>query len=698
MKKVLSLLIATILVLSSFLTFSVLADDGIKIIINSEPKTFDVMPQIIDSRTMVPMRGIFEAFGAKITWVEVTKTVVAETPDVIITLRVGHPVAKVNGEAKNLDVPAQIIDGRTLVPVRFIAESLGCKVDWQADTRTVIIGDIKEAAPEDDALPKGGNIVVYPEDFLGTKSKFLQSDGKTATITVAQADKDTSVTVTYKKDLATLMALDDVCMLSFKVRLKSGGENGEGYIKTQIQATGKNSPKASFARTKVTSEWTTAYMPFKALDQMASASFRFGAMKQVVEIKDLQIINYGKDVDIKSLPSTIIVEKNAVANGVIDKDTPVVAPEAEKDANLPEGGKVVVTPSDLLGVKTSVLKTSGDVAVITSNEAGKDLSVTITYKKDLATLMALDDVCMLTFKVRLKDGGENGEGYIKTQIQAEGKDYPKASFARTKVTSEWTTAYMPFKALDQMASAAFRFGAMKQVVEIKDLQIINYGKDVDIKSLPSTIIVEKNAVANGVIDKNTPVNKEETTTDNSSTPVVAPEVEKDANLPEGGKVVATTSDLLGVKTSKLKTSGDVAVITSNEAGKDLSVTITYKTGLAALMALDDVCMLTFKVRLKDGGENGEGYIKTQIQAEGKNYPKASFARTKVTSEWTTAYMPFKALDKMGSASFRFGAMKQVVEIKDLQIINYGKDIDITTLPSTIIVEKGAVANGLKVTP
>lgn len=511
MKRITTLLLTVILMLSSLFTFSVLADDGIKIIINSEPKTFDVMPQIIDGRTMVPMRGIFEAFGAEITWVDVTKTVVAETPDVAITLTVGKTTAKVNGETKNLDVPAQIIDGRTLVPVRFIAESLGCKVEWQADTKTVVIGNSKVAAPKDDALPEGGNIVVFPEDFLNVKHKNVNVNGDVATITVAEKGADTSVAVRYREGLAGLMAEGDVCMLSFKVRLAADGENGEGYIKTQIQAEGQNFPKASFARTKVTGEWTTAYMPFVALDKMMSAAFRFGAMKQVVEIKDVQIVNYGKTVDAKSLPSTIIVEDKAIANGVIDKAAstttkkeeskpkePVVAPEVAKDAKVPEGGKIVVTPADILNVSSKSVKAEDGTAVITSANKGADTSVLISYKKELFTVMNQDDVCLLTFKVRLREGGENGEGYIKAQAQATGKNSPKALFARVPVTSEWTTAYMPFKALENMQSAAFRFGAMVQVVEVKDLQIINYGKDIDITTLPSTIIVEKGAVANGL--------------------------------------------------------------------------------------------------------------------------------------------------------------------------------------------------------
>ncbi|MBE7046975.1 MAG: copper amine oxidase N-terminal domain-containing protein [Ruminococcaceae bacterium] len=113
-------------------------------VINDQHKIFDVMPQIVDGRTLVPMRGIFEEFGAEIMWEQSTRTVTAKVGDKAIVLIVDNPVAKVNDADVTLDVAAQIVDGRTMVPVRFVAEALGCNVDWDGDTRTVIIsgGDI----------------------------------------------------------------------------------------------------------------------------------------------------------------------------------------------------------------------------------------------------------------------------------------------------------------------------------------------------------------------------------------------------------------------------------------------------------------------------------------------------------------------------------------------------------------------------
>lgn len=110
-----------------------------EIITNGESTALDVPAQIIDSRTMVPLRAIFEALGASVEWDDSTKTVTSERGDTKVSLTIGEAEIIVNGEAKALDVPGQIVDSRTLVPVRAIAESFGCEVGWDDPTKTVTI-------------------------------------------------------------------------------------------------------------------------------------------------------------------------------------------------------------------------------------------------------------------------------------------------------------------------------------------------------------------------------------------------------------------------------------------------------------------------------------------------------------------------------------------------------------------------------
>ena len=125
----------------------VVATPPITIKIDGELLHTDVPPVIIDGRTMVPLRAIFEALGIDVEWIAETRTIIGTTEDTRIELTVDSTAALVNGEEVTLDVPATIMDGRTLVPVRFIAESTGQDVDWEARTRTVLITTIE---PGDD--------------------------------------------------------------------------------------------------------------------------------------------------------------------------------------------------------------------------------------------------------------------------------------------------------------------------------------------------------------------------------------------------------------------------------------------------------------------------------------------------------------------------------------------------------------------
>lgn len=142
MKKIISLLTVVIIMLSSV---SVLAAETVTVTLNGNPIEFDVPAQIINDRTMVPMRKIFESLGATVNWVEQQQGIVAIKDNKIIVMKIGSDLMVVtdvmagNEEKITLDVPPQIVDSRTLVPVRAISESLGVKVDWVAETGTVVL-------------------------------------------------------------------------------------------------------------------------------------------------------------------------------------------------------------------------------------------------------------------------------------------------------------------------------------------------------------------------------------------------------------------------------------------------------------------------------------------------------------------------------------------------------------------------------
>jgi len=103
----------------------------------------DVPPIILEGRTMVPLRAIFEALDVEVEWIAETRTIIGVKGERRIQLAVDSTQATVDGEEVALDVPATILEGRTLVPVRFIAESTGQEVDWNPLTRTVLIETVQ---------------------------------------------------------------------------------------------------------------------------------------------------------------------------------------------------------------------------------------------------------------------------------------------------------------------------------------------------------------------------------------------------------------------------------------------------------------------------------------------------------------------------------------------------------------------------
>lgn len=140
-KKLISICLMLVLIGSE--TGCIMAEnksaDGIEVIYDGETIEFDVEPEIINDRTMVPMRAIFEAFGAKVKWDGDTSTVTAKKKSKTITMTIGSAEMTKNDTVYTFDTAPIIEDGRTLVPIRAISDLLGLEVDWNGDTKTVTI-------------------------------------------------------------------------------------------------------------------------------------------------------------------------------------------------------------------------------------------------------------------------------------------------------------------------------------------------------------------------------------------------------------------------------------------------------------------------------------------------------------------------------------------------------------------------------
>lgn len=117
----------------------------IGVVLDNKNIEFDVQPILQNDRVLVPMRKIFEELGCSVEWLGDSQTVIATQNSKIIALRVGvnkiicSNIETGTTEMKRIDVAPILQNGRTLVPVRFISETLNYFVDWEAKTNTVII-------------------------------------------------------------------------------------------------------------------------------------------------------------------------------------------------------------------------------------------------------------------------------------------------------------------------------------------------------------------------------------------------------------------------------------------------------------------------------------------------------------------------------------------------------------------------------
>ena len=241
------------------------ADDDIKVTLDGQAIAFDVQPQIIDERTMVPLRAIFEALGASVDWDQETQTVTAAKGDTKIALTIGKNVIYVNDKPIELDVAPLIIDERTLVPVRAIAESFGLDVDWDGENATVIIKSVVEKAvnaayeklvesiKKEAEYDEAAGVYTYKlpallQKTLGLKgltveAKYKESDG-VISLMIGKAENGMTATYVLSTDRDLSAKLDVKCVSADgKTEYGVTGEYADG----KLNITGSNLDEAMYS-------------------------------------------------------------------------------------------------------------------------------------------------------------------------------------------------------------------------------------------------------------------------------------------------------------------------------------------------------------------------------------------------------------------------------------------------------------------
>ena len=214
MKKIL-LLFLLILVFCFTFSAAAMATDEIKIYIDGEELICDVPPVVIENRTLVPLRAIFEGLDMFVDYDGATKVITGTSDDVEVVLQVNSVLATVTDlttsavTALTLDVPAQIVDSRTMVPVRFIAESTGATVNWDSATYSVYIITPSESDDDSDtnhspvAVDNPVEFTVYEQTLLSIDVAELATDADGDDLKIVSATVTDTVNLADNMDIVT---------------------------------------------------------------------------------------------------------------------------------------------------------------------------------------------------------------------------------------------------------------------------------------------------------------------------------------------------------------------------------------------------------------------------------------------------------------------------------------------------------------
>ncbi|NLZ53554.1 MAG: AMIN domain-containing protein [Thermoanaerobacteraceae bacterium] len=181
-----------LLLLLTIPIYCMASTNPIEIYINDEKIESDVPPIIINDRTLAPVRVISENLGAEVYWDNDNRLVQIITPSKTIILKIDNTIALVDGQEVMLDAPAKIINDRTMVPLRFLGETLGAKVSWDNDLRRVIINR------------SGAKIVDLAYEVIDGKPTVIIKGDSPLEYSVVETQEDDRVAIDVKGHLDTL--------------------------------------------------------------------------------------------------------------------------------------------------------------------------------------------------------------------------------------------------------------------------------------------------------------------------------------------------------------------------------------------------------------------------------------------------------------------------------------------------------------
>ena len=353
MKKIILLICSLVLLFSLCLFIDAFADD-ISLVVDGNKVVCDVPPVISNSRTLVPARALFEHLDANVTWNEVLRQVIVTSDTTMIIFNIDSKVAYVSGEVFALDTAPVIVNDRTLIPVRFVSENLGYKVDWDNNTRTVTVKSPVSAtkpqtSPDEDKTPSDPNAPTVSR------------------VVVSETEMDYTISVSISSKVTPkVMTLSEPHRLIFDfygVNMTCKDGKSKSYMSSIVETRWASHP--DFTRVVVESLAKCQY------------TSRYSSGKYIIKIE--------KPVIPSEEPST-----STTPDVSVPKDAPVVAIDAGHGGRDPgavgrdSNGNIILYEKDIslkLAKKVKALLNAQGVSVVMTRESDKSLGD--TQMKDL---------------------------------------------------------------------------------------------------------------------------------------------------------------------------------------------------------------------------------------------------------------------------------------------------------------------------
>ncbi|MGR6764387.1 stalk domain-containing protein [Paenibacillus sp. T2-29] len=338
MKRFAVAVLTTLVLTSTFANLAGAQSGDIKVIINGVTQQYTQSPIVSQNTTLVPLRGVFESLGAQVEWDSKAKKVIASKNDDTLTLNIGSKLAYKNSNPVQLDAATQIQKGQVLVPLRFVSQSLGAKVNWDQATRTVTISN-----------QANGSV---------TDTNSLSSKPLTAPVTKVTYD-------TYYNDS---LSYDDA------VKLAIVDSTSIKTVETSIDQAGKIMKEAGKNIDFVPAEAGVEALD-KAYKGYAQTNLNYEAAK-----KNLELTKEGIEYNVKDLYNKLLQKQNAVklaALNIEDAERKLKVAQIKRDNQMSSDYEVTQATNQLTQNQAALDKAKKDL-----DSAYVSLNQLIGYKPE----------------------------------------------------------------------------------------------------------------------------------------------------------------------------------------------------------------------------------------------------------------------------------------------------------------------------